>query len=103
MCVLKIFTHPVNEMVLEDPLDELMEEVGSDQFVYICTGKMLSEWLRKQIRVWLNGNEIGETYYSIFDDSVCFPKRFHIECGLACFSMLWRSEEGIQLVEVIWV
>ena len=32
-------------MIFERPLDELVEKIGGDQFVDICTGKVHCEWL----------------------------------------------------------
>ena len=37
---------PLNNMVLECPLDYLMEEIRSYHFVYICSGKMCGERLK---------------------------------------------------------
>ena len=48
MFAVKIFAHPFDKVIFEYPLDELMEDVWSDQFVNICTRKMFSERLRKQ-------------------------------------------------------
>ena len=40
-----IFFHPGNKMVLERALDELVQNVGCEKLVYVCTGKVICEWL----------------------------------------------------------
>lgn len=47
MLVLKVLADPVDEVVLEYTLDELMEEVRSYQLVDVCTRKVLSKGLRR--------------------------------------------------------
>ena len=47
MLVLKVLADPVNEVVLEYTLDELMEEVQSYQLVDVRTRKVLSKGLRR--------------------------------------------------------
>jgi hypothetical protein len=39
MSIVNVLHDPVNQMVLESALDELMEEVRGDEFVYVGTGK----------------------------------------------------------------
>lgn len=45
--MLKVLTHPINEVIFENTLDKLVEEVRSYQLVNICTRKALSERLTK--------------------------------------------------------
>jgi hypothetical protein len=48
MCKNEICFNPVNEMIFEDALYELVEEVGGNEFMYIGTqkivGKRLTKW-----------------------------------------------------------
>jgi len=45
MLMLKVLTHPLNKVVFEYAFDELVEEVWSYQFMDVCVGEMLGEWL----------------------------------------------------------
>ena len=45
MFVFKVLIHPLNEVVLEHSFDELVEQVRSDKFIYICVQKVLCERL----------------------------------------------------------
>jgi hypothetical protein len=42
----KVFTHPLNEVVLEYPLDELVEQVRSYELVDVRIGEVVCERLR---------------------------------------------------------
>jgi hypothetical protein len=46
MSVNKVFLDPLNEMILEDPLDQLMKKVRGDDGVDIGTRKPISKRLR---------------------------------------------------------
>jgi hypothetical protein len=35
MCVLKILSHPLNKVILENALDQLVEEIDCDQLKYV--------------------------------------------------------------------
>jgi len=41
----QVLAHPFNKVVLEHTFDELVEEIWSYQFMDVCTGEMLGEWL----------------------------------------------------------
>jgi hypothetical protein len=45
MFAFKVFAHPLNKMVLENPLDELVEQVWCDEFVDIGVGEVFCEGL----------------------------------------------------------
>lgn len=45
MSVLEILAHPFNKVVLEDTLNQLMQQIWGDQFVYICPWKVRGVWL----------------------------------------------------------
>lgn len=49
MSIVDVLHDPVNQMVLESALDELMEEVRRDEFVYVGTRKVGGERLVKNI------------------------------------------------------
>jgi len=51
MLMLKVLAHPLNKVVLENTFDELVEEVRCYQFMDVCAGKMLGEWLGGGVRV----------------------------------------------------
>jgi hypothetical protein len=46
---LHVFFDPINEMVLECALDDLVKEVRSDELMNIRSGKVTSKWLMNQI------------------------------------------------------
>ena len=48
MLALKIFTHPVDEVIFEYTLDELMEDVWGDQLINVCAREMISEGLENE-------------------------------------------------------
>ena len=48
MLVLKIFAHPVDEVIFEYTLDELMEDVWGDQLINVCVQEMISEGLENE-------------------------------------------------------
>jgi hypothetical protein len=48
----KIVLHPLNEVVLEASFDNLVEEVGSDKLVHICTRKRVGKWLEIGRKWW---------------------------------------------------
>jgi hypothetical protein len=45
ICQAEIALNPGNEMVLKGAFDDLMEEVGGEKFMYVCTGKVVRERL----------------------------------------------------------
>lgn len=45
MFTFKVFTHPLDKVVLEHPLDELVEQVWTNQFVDICIGEVFCKRL----------------------------------------------------------
>ena len=45
MLVFKVLTHPLNKVVLEYPLDELVEQIGSNELVDIRVGEIFCERL----------------------------------------------------------
>jgi len=46
MMIFKILLDPGNKMVLESTLYSLMKEVGSKQFMDICTREVSCKWLQ---------------------------------------------------------
>jgi len=71
----KVLTHPINKMILEHTLDELVEEVWGYQFIDIRTRKMFGEWLIGRVSESPCCNHDGtETYLDIANDPVTFPK-----------------------------
>ena len=44
-CHANIFLHPCNDMVLERALDELVEDVGREELMYVGTWKIVREGL----------------------------------------------------------
>ena len=47
MFALEIFAYPLNKVIFEYSLDELVEKVRGNQFINICTGKVFSKGLIK--------------------------------------------------------
>ena len=45
MLVFKVFAHPLNKVVLEHTLDELVKKVWSDELIDVGIGKVFREWL----------------------------------------------------------
>jgi hypothetical protein len=45
MLMPQVLTYPFNKVVLEHTFDELVEEIRSYQFMDVCPGEVLSEWL----------------------------------------------------------
>lgn len=45
VCLLDPLGDPVDEMVLECPLDDLMKKVRRQKFMYICSRKSGGKWL----------------------------------------------------------
>jgi hypothetical protein len=45
MCQDEIVLNPGNKMIFEGAFDDLMEEVGREQFMNICTWKVIGERL----------------------------------------------------------
>jgi len=41
----KIVVDPGNQMVLENPLNKLMKEIWSDEFMYVGPREIIGEWL----------------------------------------------------------
>lgn len=41
----KILSDPRHEVVLEGSFDQLMEKIGGQEFMDICSRKMICEWL----------------------------------------------------------
>ena len=56
MFVFKILAHPINKMVLKNPLDKLVKEVWRDQLMDVGMRKVLREWLARCVR------QIGYTW-----------------------------------------
>jgi len=38
-----VLCHPVDEVVLKRPFDELVKEIGGEKFVDVCTGEIICE------------------------------------------------------------
>lgn len=45
MLVFEVLTDPLNEVILEYPLDELVKQIWSDELVDVGVGKVLGKWL----------------------------------------------------------
>jgi len=48
--VFKVFTHPLDEVVLEYSFDELVKQIWSDELIDVGIGEVFSKWL--------DGNEL---------------------------------------------
>jgi hypothetical protein len=48
---LKILTHPLNEMILEGPFDDLMEKIRGEDFMDVCARKVCCERLQEDINI----------------------------------------------------
>ena len=46
----KVLTGPLDEMVLEHTLDNLVEDIRGDQLVDVCAREVICEWLAKQVK-----------------------------------------------------
>jgi len=45
MLFFEILHHPLNKVIFEHSLDNLVKEVRGDEFIDVCMRKVLSEWL----------------------------------------------------------
>lgn len=45
MFTFKVFTHPLNEVILEYSLDELVKQVRGDKFVDVGIWEVFCKWL----------------------------------------------------------
>lgn len=52
--------HPTDQMVFEGPFDELVEEVGREQLVYVSAWEMVCKRLREFKLVQADGDSYGE-------------------------------------------
>jgi hypothetical protein len=50
ICLLEVFMNPLDQVIFEYTLDELMEDVGCEQFMDISSRESVSEWLRAPVR-----------------------------------------------------
>lgn len=46
MSLLEITHNPLDKMVFEHTLNQLVKEVWGDEFIDVCMGEMFGEWLR---------------------------------------------------------
>ena len=44
---MNVFFNPSDEMIFESSLDNLMQEIGRNQFMNVGPRKMIGEWLNK--------------------------------------------------------
>lgn len=45
MFMFKVFTHPLNEVILEYTLDELVKQVWGDKFIDVGIWEVFCKWL----------------------------------------------------------
>ena len=72
--ILNVINHPLNEVVLKCPLDQLVEEIWGQQFIDLCPGKCLGKWLLNT-RVRMRQCEGGDSvkYRDPFNNTVVLP------------------------------
>ncbi len=87
-------------MILECPLDDLVEEIGRQKFMNICSWKVMCKWLYNGIRRAMNKRRAQ--YHDIVNYAILIP---HLLRGL-CF----KNSKGMDMavssgksVEVILV
>ena len=79
MSFLEILLDPGDQVVLECTLDCLMEEVGSKQFVNICTREAGCKWLQiVQLNFTLN---MHATHIEIVNKTVLIPQLIDRLCS----------------------
>jgi hypothetical protein len=52
-----VLLHPFDEVILERPFDDLMQDIGSNKAMYISTRKVIREWLAQlsaKAMLWSN-------------------------------------------------
>lgn len=70
MSFFKIVVDPGYQMVLENPLNKLMKEIRSDEFMYVGPREIIGEWLRRVgVRKDLDPNSLY-TYYHIANNTI---------------------------------
>ena len=99
MLFFKVLHHPLNEVVFEHSLNDLVEEVWGDQFVDVCMGKVFGKWLGDDEMRNCRANGLM-TYDHAIDDPIIFPYCLGVERGLACMCMLLGLQYRIGSVEV---
>lgn len=72
MFAFKVLAHPVDEVIFEDPFDELMKEIGGYQFIDICVGKMVCKRLAELVSD--ADTERNKTHCNATDNSIRFPE-----------------------------
>jgi len=83
MFVFKVLAHPLNKVILEYPLDELVKQIWSNELVDISVGKIVSERLDSDEFESGTVDRDG-THSNIIDNTIRLPQYFWIECSLAC-------------------
>lgn len=52
-CQLNVLDYPLDEVVLERSLDELMQEIRRQEFMDVCPREVVCEWLPEHVRLSL--------------------------------------------------
>jgi hypothetical protein len=91
MLVLKVLAHPLNKVVLEDPLDELVEQTWGNELVDVCIWKVFCEWLGRG-EFWVKSYRLMEgTHSSFIDNAISVPQGFRTICGFTCICVFSRA------------
>jgi hypothetical protein len=71
MSFFKIFVDPGYQMVLENSFNKLMKEVWSDEFVYVGSREIISEWLVLKSKK-KNASKYLYTHHHIANNTIVF-------------------------------
>lgn len=83
----EVFFHPSYEVILKGSFNDLMEEIRSDELVYISSWKVICEGLNL-IRYY--GKQYGsdKSYYHIGNNSIFTPQSWNFICVYQSFCQL---------------
>ena len=72
--VLNVINHPLDEVVLKCPLDQLVEKIWGQQFIDLCLRKCLGKWLlNTQVRTRQHEGGNSVKYRDLFNNTIILP------------------------------
>jgi hypothetical protein len=80
----EVFFHPSYEVILKGPFNDLMEEIRSDELMYIGSWEVICEGLNL-VRYYGKRYGSGKSYYHISDNSIFTPQSRNFICVYQSF------------------
>jgi hypothetical protein len=64
-------------VILERPFDGLVEEVGSEQFIYICMQELSGEWLEAMVKI-REVQQQTRTHHEVWHNAIAVPESIFV-------------------------